>query len=105
MSKQEDDRPGPSPDIEAFNRLEGAVDSALSRLEGLRADLQVSRKKAGEMETLLRKFTGGEEDPSSLMSRLQRLEDENGVLTERLRKGREGVQRLLARIRFLEEQG
>jgi len=33
------------------------------------------------------------------------LEDENGVLTERLRKGRDGVEKLLARIRFFEEQG
>jgi predicted nuclease with TOPRIM domain len=105
VSKPEDKSPGRSWDQEAFDRLEAAIEVALTRVEKLRAELRTSKEKAAEMETLLRKFTGGEEDPSSLLSRLQRLEDENGVLTERLRKGRDGVQRLLARIRFLEEQG
>jgi predicted nuclease with TOPRIM domain len=91
--------------MEAFDRLEAAVDAALARVERLQGELGAARAQAGEMKTLLQKFTGGEEDPAQFMSRLQRLEDENGVLTERLRKGREGVQKLLARIRFLEEQG
>lgn len=105
MSKPEDKTSGRSWDQEAFDRLEAAVEAALARVEALRSELRTSKEKATEMEALLRKFTGGEEDPSSLLSRLQRLEDENGVLTERLRKGRDGVQRILARIRFLEEQG
>lgn len=105
MSRPEDRTPGGSWDQEAFDRLETAVEAALTRIETLQAELRTSREKSVEMDTLLRKFTGGEEDPSSLLSRLQQLEDENGVLTERLRKGRDGVQRLLARIRFLEEQG
>lgn len=105
VSKPEDKNSGRSWDQEAFDRLETAVEAALTRIETLQSELRTSREKSVEMETLLRKFTGGEEAPSSLLSRLQRLEDENGVLTERLRKGRDGVQRLLARIRFLEEQG
>lgn len=105
MSRPEDKHSGSPPDLEAFTRLESAVGAALARVDGLKSDLRVTRARAAEMEILLRKFTGGEEDPSSLLSRLQRLEDENGVLTERLRKGRDGIQRLLARIRFLEEQG
>jgi predicted nuclease with TOPRIM domain len=105
VSRPEDKTSGRSWDREAFDRLEAAVEAALVRVETLRVELRASKEKATEMETLLRKFTGGEEDPASLLSRLQRLEDENGVLTERLRKGRDGVQRILARIRFLEEQG
>ena len=105
MSKPEDNTPGRGWDQEAFDRLEAAIEAALTRIEDLRAELRTSTEKAAEMETLLRKFTGGEEDLSSLLGRTQQLEDENGVLTERLRKGRDGVQRLLARIRFLEEQG
>jgi len=105
VSKPEDKSPKGSSDIEAFDRLEAAVEAALTRVEGLKGELRTARARAGEMQTLLKKFTGGEEDPSQLLSRLQRLEDENGVLTERLRKGRDGVQRLLARIRFLGEQG
>ena len=105
MSRPEDKNPVRSWDQEAFDRLEAAAEAASARLESLKVELRTSAAKAAEMETLLRKFTGGEEDPSDLLSRLQRLEDENGVLTERLRKGRDGIQRLLARIRFLEEQG
>jgi len=105
VSRPEDKNPVGSWDLEAFERLESAVDAAVARVNGLKAELLASRAQAAEMETLLRKFTEGEEDPSDLLSRMQRLEDENGVLTERLRKGRDGIQRLLARIRFLEEQG
>jgi hypothetical protein len=105
VSKQEDSQQQGFSEVEAFDRLEAAVDAALARVERLQGELGAARAQAGEMQTLLRKFTGGEEDPAQLLSRLQRLEDENGVLTERLRKGREGVQKLLARIRFLEEQG
>ena len=105
MSRPEHKGLGDPPDPGAFERLEVAVESALARVAGLQAELQASNDRAKEMETLLRRFTGGEDDPASLLSRLQRLEDENGVLTERLRKGRDGVQRLLARVRFLQEQG
>jgi len=93
-----------TPDLEAFPRLEAAVDATLGRMEALRADLHVTRKQAAAGKDLLRKFTDGEEDPSRLMARVQRLEGENKVLLERLQQGKEGVERLLARIRFLEEK-
>jgi len=38
------------------------------------------------------------------MTRLKRLEDENAELRDRLEAGREGVERMIARIRFLENQ-
>ena len=46
----------------------------------------------------------GEQDPGALVERLTDLESRNRELNERLEEGREGVERLLARIRFLEEQ-
>jgi predicted nuclease with TOPRIM domain len=105
VSRPEDKVLGDPSDLGAFERLELAIDAALARVDVLQAELQASNNRAREMETLLKRFTGGEDDPASLLSRLQRLEDENGVLTERLRKGRDGVEKLLARIRFFEEQG
>ena len=39
------------------------------------------------------------------MSRLKGLEQENADLRARLERGRDGVDRMLARIRFLENQG
>lgn len=104
MSNPEDRKTSGTPDLGAFPRLEAAVDATLARVEGLRADLKVARRQASDTKELLRKFTDGEEDPSRLMTRLKRLEEENKVLLERLQKGREGVERLLARIRFLEEK-
>ena len=104
MSKQED-KTQRGLDPEAFPRLEEAVKAACVRIEALRAQLQAAQSQGGEMEELLRKFTGGEEDPAELMARLKRLEAENQEFSDRLQKGREGVDRLLARIRFLEEQG
>jgi chromosome segregation ATPase len=71
----------------------------------LRDDLRAAQLQGRRMEEILRKFSGGEEDPASLAARLQELEAANRDLLERLSKGRAGVERLLARIRFLEEQG
>lgn len=105
MSNPEDKNQTRTTELGAYPRLEAAVEAMLGRVEGLRSDLQVARSKASDTKELLRKFTSGEEDPTRLMTRLQRLETENKVLLERLQKGREGVDRLLARIRFLEEQG
>jgi len=39
------------------------------------------------------------------LTRLKNLESENQELLDRLKMGKAGVERLLARIRFLEEQG
>jgi hypothetical protein len=57
------------------------------------------------MEALLKRFTEEGEDPRELTARLRTLESDNAELVSRLRKGKEAVDRLLARIRFLEEQG
>jgi hypothetical protein len=93
------------PEIEAFPRLEEAVDAAVARVEELRARLAQSQGQRTDMEELLKKFTGDGEDPATLLGRLRALEVENEELMEKLRQGKEGVERLLARIRFLEEQG
>jgi hypothetical protein len=39
-----------------------------------------------------------------MVSRLRALEEENADLRSRIDQGREGVERLLAKIRFLENQ-
>ena len=94
-----------SRDGSAFCRLEGAVDGAVAQLKELRARLGQTQDENREMKDLLRKFTEGEEDPARMMTRLGELEVENRELLDRLKIGKEGVERLLARIRFLEEQG
>jgi chromosome segregation ATPase len=104
VSNPEDNTHQESAELQAFSRLQRAVGEAGARIEKLRRDLGEARKRGEEIEGLLQKFTGGEEDPASMLARLRVLEAENQDLRARLEKGRDGVDRLLARIRFLEEQ-
>jgi predicted nuclease with TOPRIM domain len=57
-----------------------------------------------ELEKLLKRFTKGDADPAGLQERVSSLEAESTELRRRLSEGREGVDRLLSRLRFLEEQ-
>lgn len=93
------------PEVPAFDELDEVVDGAVARLVELQSQLHEARDEGQEMKELLRQFTGGEEEPTRLLTRLKTLESENEELLERLQKGKAGVERLLARIRFLEEQG
>jgi ATP/maltotriose-dependent transcriptional regulator MalT len=105
VSNQEDKDQTTTLGLEAYSRLETAVEGTLAKVSSLEGDLDQARSKVRETEELLRKFSAGEDDPASLNSRRLELEGENKDLLEKLRQGREGVERLLARIRFLEEQG
>jgi predicted nuclease with TOPRIM domain len=70
----------------------------------LRSRSRKAEDRIRDLEALLRRFTKGEDDPASLQTRLAKLEAENHEMKERIRKGRDGVERLLSRIRFLEDR-
>ena len=89
---------------QSLRDLEEAVARALAELDRLRGELDESQQRAGELETLLGSFRVGDDNPADMKARLNRLEAENRELYERIARGREGVERLLARIRFLEIQ-
>lgn len=89
---------------QALARLEAAVGQALERVEALGRRATIAEARVRDLEELLRRFTRGDDDPARLVDRLRILQDENEGLRDRLNQGREGVERLLARIRFLEEQ-
>ena len=89
----------------AFARLEEVAQETVGRIGRLRDDLREAQAQSERMQEVLRGFTGGEEDPVALADRIQRMEAANQDLLDRLSRGRAGVERLLARIRFLEEQG
>ena len=89
---------------EALRELERAVGDALERLGELHRRARSAETKSGELEELLRKFTGDSAEAGRMISRLKALEEENTDLRGRIAKGREGVERMLARLRFLEEQ-
>lgn len=87
-----------------FARLEDAVGELIDRLSETRIRAQAAEAKNAELAELVRRFTGDEGEAEQLMSRLKALETENDELRDRLERGREGVERMIARIRFLESQ-
>jgi hypothetical protein len=62
------------------------------------------RQPLDELEELLRRFTAHEVEPGDTVSRLRELEAENADLRSRVDQARAGVERLLAKVRFLENQ-
>lgn len=91
-------------DRQALQALEKAVGQALERLEEFRTRAHGAEARGAELGELLQRFTRDPGEAPLLISRLRSLEEENEDLRGRLEKGRQGVERLLARIRFLEGQ-
>lgn len=92
------------PDGAAFDALERAIDDVLDRLTWLHERAALAEEKGEDLQELLHRFTGAEVDAAQMISRLRHLESENADLRGRLEQGRAGVDRLLAKIRFLEGQ-
>jgi hypothetical protein len=92
------------PDGPAFDALESAIDDVLDRLTWLHERAALAEEKGEDLQELLHRFTGADVDAAQMISRLRHLESENADLRGRLEQGRAGVDRLLAKIRFLEGQ-
>ena len=95
---------GAQPERAALDALERAVGHTLDRLGSLRGRVARSEEKSAELEELLRQFTGNEVEPGQIVARLRVLEEENSELRSRVDEARAGIERLLAKIRFLEDQ-
>ena len=95
---------GERPDRTALTELEGAVGELLDRLAVVSARAEEAEGKSEELEELVKRFTGDDAEAGRMLSRLKGLEEENQDLRGRLKKGTAGVDKLLAKIRFLEEQ-
>lgn len=87
-----------------LDELEGAIGDMLDRLTWMNERMTLAQEKSDELEELLRRFTEHEVEPVEMVSRLRVLEEENADLRSRIERGRESVERLLAKIRFLESQ-
>lgn len=92
------------PERVAFQKLEGAIEEVLWRLERTRRRAEAAEGKSAELEELLKRFSEDAGAAGRLLTRLSALEAENEDLRMRMLKGRQGVERLLAQIRFLEGQ-
>jgi len=89
---------------EAFAALESAVGQALDRLAKMSERVQESEARNAELDEVVRRFTGDQQEAGRILTRLRELETENADLKGRLEEGRAGVDRLLSKIRFLENQ-
>ncbi len=70
----------------------------------LAEEVSAFRLRAQRAEAAQAEMSGGDYDVVSSRSRIVDLETENRNLQERLDEARQRVERLLARLRFLEEQ-
>lgn len=95
---------GEAPERAAIQRLDTAVDQVLDQVRDLRARVRAVEGRNSELEALMARFETGSDSPGDFVQRMRALEAENGDLRGRIERGREAVERLLARIRFLEER-
>jgi hypothetical protein len=95
---------GALPDRAAFDGLERAIGDVLDRLSWLHDRASLAEEKSEDLQELLSRFTGSDVDAAQMIARLRHLESENADLRSRLEQGRAGIDRLLAKIRFLEAQ-
>lgn len=88
---------------QALSRLEAGVGRLLAERAELTKRVAQAEARVHDLEALLKRFTKGDADPAALQTTISLLEAENEMMREKLREGREGVDRLLSRIRFIEE--
>lgn len=89
---------------ERLEAIETAVERLLERLAEAERRRAISEARRSEVEALLREMSGGSIDPAEMAERLQAMEAENDDFRSRIERGLERVDRLLARVRYLEDQ-
>lgn len=102
MSNSEGSEKGRERD--GFKALDKAVGRTLEELNVFRQRALDAGGRSAELEALLMSFESGEETLGSMKQRLARMEEENRDLRLRVAHGRETVERMLARIDFVEVQ-
>ena len=90
------------PDEDGFTVLEEAVDQAIGQLSAMSERIGVVETKNSELTKLVEQLDGDELEAGRIVTQAKQLENENADLRDRLGQGREAVDRLLAKIRFLE---
>lgn len=88
----------------ALDALTAAATGAETEIKRLRAVMKKSDVKLQDQERLLSSIASGKDSPSEMRERLTASEIQNKDLLGRLEQGREAVDRMLAKLRFLEEK-
>ena len=84
--------------------LESAVRRLITEVHELRQVAADAQERARRSDELLREFAEGRQDPGTLSRRMAEVEAENDDLRGRIERGRERIDQILARIRFLEDR-
>jgi DNA repair exonuclease SbcCD ATPase subunit len=87
-----------------WDRLELALRRLVEDYERWRRRASVAEDRMRQLQDTLDGLSSGRVDPQALQSRVTELEAENAALKERIDEGAAQVRRILARVRFLEEE-
>ena len=88
----------------AFVELEKIVEAALRHLAEVTRRAEMAEDRNAEFEALIKRFAGDEGDAGQVLHRLAQLEEDNEDMRSRLEAGQVSVDKLLAKIRFVEER-
>jgi hypothetical protein len=84
--------------------LEMSVRRLLDDHEAWRRRAELAERRVRELESALREVATGKLDPMALAEHARTLEEQNRDLEQRLQQARESVQRIMARLKFAEEE-
>ena len=93
-----------APDGKACGRLETAVARLLKEHAAALGRVRAAETRLQELEKRLNDARKSGADPSQLQETIGLLRERNAELEKRIDAGRAGVDRLLSRVRFLEER-
>jgi seryl-tRNA synthetase len=87
-----------------LDRLELKVRDLLEAHDAWRRRTEAAEARVRELEQAMRGMTDGDLDPVALADQVRALEQRSNVLRERMQQAQEAVQRMLARLHFVEEE-
>lgn len=87
-----------------WDRIELAVRRLLDDYQKHRNRADTAEARILELEEALQTLSGGGPDPIVLGERISKLEIENAALRDRLRQAHAEVERIIARLQFMEGQ-
>jgi len=94
----------PGAERAALDALEGAVKEAAGHLRDLTRRVEEAEALGTKLREQVGRIGGDPSEAGRLLSKLGRLDQENEDLRARLEEGRAAVERVLAKVRFLEER-
>ena len=100
MSSNAADPPTPPPE---WDRLELSVRRLLDAHDAWRVRARTAEARVKELEASLADVASGRVDPVTLADEVEKERRRNRDLNDRLEKARTTVERVLARLQFLEE--